>query len=96
MSAWSPQIRLTINYFDGLFEEPQEPRFNLKRNEFIIGEWDRGTKVWERVIHKQNVRSIDHDRDAGEVVVYVDNGDVWYFKFENTKEARAAVAYLMI
>jgi len=35
---------------------------------------------------KQNVTSIDHDRDAEDVVIHVDNGDVWHLSFPNTKK----------
>lgn len=34
---------------------------------------------------QNNVVSIDHDRDAEDVVVYIHNGDVWHLNFEYTK-----------
>jgi len=96
LSAWYPQLKVQINNSDGSFENPDQPHFRMKRNKFILEEWDHGIMVWWRMLTKQNMTSIDHDRAAEEVVVHVDNGDVWHLTFDNTAEARAAVVYLMI
>ncbi len=96
LSAWYPQLKVQINNPDGSFENPDQPHFRIKRSNFILEEWDHDIMVWWRMLTKQNVTSIDHERAAEEVVVHVDNGDVWHLTFENTAETRAAVVYLMI
>jgi len=97
VAAWCPQIKARINNSDVAFENPQQPFFRITRNKFILEEWDHDIMVWWRTLPKQNVTTVYHVKRAlEEVVIHVDNGDVWHLTFETTADARAAVVYLMI